>query len=178
MTPPMMLPTVKSSRTTTLRSIGKTSTGSRDMQAVYQYTSKESPPSRSVTLAHASMLPHLNRNLSTISSSTQDVELAKMHGVRGVVLSNHGGRQLDYARSPIDTLLEINERNPALTRDADFDIYIDGGKLARERCRTERRLSMGFVVFVVPLLATDAGSSSLFLPPSLRGQVFDEVPTY
>lgn len=74
----------------------------------------------------------MSRNLSTISSSTQDVELAKMHGVRGVVLSNHGGRQLDYARSPIDTLLEINERNPALTRDADFDIYIDGGKLARD----------------------------------------------
>jgi L-lactate dehydrogenase (cytochrome) len=51
-----------------------------------------------------------------------------MHGVRGVVLSNHGGRQLDYARSPLDTLLEINERNPALTRDQNFDIYIDGGQ--------------------------------------------------
>lgn len=68
---------------------------------------------------------------------SQDVELARMHGVRGVVLSNHGGRQLDYARSPLDTLLEINERNPGLAHDADFDIYIDGGECKqREGHRT------------------------------------------
>ncbi|KAI5480917.1 L-mandelate dehydrogenase [Pseudohyphozyma bogoriensis] len=55
----------------------------------------------------------------------EDVELARQHGVAGVVLSNHGGRQLDHAIAPIDTLIEINERDPTLLRD--LEVYIDGG---------------------------------------------------
>eukprot|EP01047_Picozoa_sp_COSAG01_P019712 COSAG01_NODE_1104_length_11676_cov_61.638853_2_plen_114_part_00 len=31
--------------------------------------------------------------------NAEDVVLAKQHGVKGVVLSNHGGRNLDFARS-------------------------------------------------------------------------------
>jgi len=36
--------------------------------------------------------------------SPADVALARRHGVDGVILSNHGGRQLDYAVSPMRTL--------------------------------------------------------------------------
>jgi L-lactate dehydrogenase (cytochrome) len=36
--------------------------------------------------------------------SPADVALAREHGVDGVILSNHGGRQLDYAVSPIQVL--------------------------------------------------------------------------
>ncbi|KAI5476148.1 hypothetical protein MNV49_000366 [Pseudohyphozyma bogoriensis] len=55
----------------------------------------------------------------------EDVELARKAGVKGVVLSNHGGRQLDHAMAPLDVLIEINERDPSLLQD--LDVYIDGG---------------------------------------------------
>jgi len=57
----------------------------------------------------------------------EDVLKAIEHGVHGVVLSNHGGRQLDFARSGIEVLAEVmpvlRERN---LQDK-IEIYIDGG---------------------------------------------------
>jgi isopentenyl diphosphate isomerase/L-lactate dehydrogenase-like FMN-dependent dehydrogenase len=41
--------------------------------------------------------------------SAEDAELAHAHGADGIVLSNHGGRQLDSAPSPIEVLPEISE---------------------------------------------------------------------
>ncbi|SCV72725.1 BQ2448_4262 [Microbotryum intermedium] len=55
----------------------------------------------------------------------EDVELARKAGVAGVVLSNHGGRQLDSVRSPLDTLLELRRVDPTLL--TDLEVYIDGG---------------------------------------------------
>lgn len=50
-------------------------------------------------------------------------------GVQGVVLSNHGGRQLDYARSGIEVLAEVvdkfKEKGP--WPNPKFEIYVDGG---------------------------------------------------
>jgi len=37
----------------------------------------------------------------------EDAELAVKHGVSGLVVSNHGGRQLDFSRSAPDVLPEI-----------------------------------------------------------------------
>ncbi|MFD8151576.1 alpha-hydroxy acid oxidase [Streptomyces sp. NPDC059720] len=37
----------------------------------------------------------------------EDAELAVKHGVSGLVVSNHGGRQLDFSRSALDALAEI-----------------------------------------------------------------------
>lgn len=37
----------------------------------------------------------------------EDAILAVRHGVQGIIVSNHGGRQLDYARSGIETLPEV-----------------------------------------------------------------------
>ena len=57
----------------------------------------------------------------------EDVIRAIEVGVHGVVLSNHGGRQLDFARSGIEVLAEVmpilRERN---WHDK-IEIYIDGG---------------------------------------------------
>ncbi|KAL9130235.1 MAG: hypothetical protein Q9217_001528 [Psora testacea] len=57
----------------------------------------------------------------------EDVIRAIEVGVHGVVLSNHGGRQLDFARSGIEVLSEVmpvlRERN---WQDR-IEIYVDGG---------------------------------------------------
>lgn len=37
----------------------------------------------------------------------EDAILAVHHGVQGIIVSNHGGRQLDYARSGIEILPEV-----------------------------------------------------------------------
>lgn len=53
--------------------------------------------------------------------SPADAKIARDLGADGIVVSNHGGRQLDTAASPIDALPAIAE---AL---ADFPIMLDGG---------------------------------------------------
>lgn len=57
----------------------------------------------------------------------EDVIKAIEVGVQGVVLSNHGGRQLDFARSGIEVLAEVM---PVLRKrgwENRIEIYIDGG---------------------------------------------------
>lgn len=51
-----------------------------------------------------------------------DAMLASKHDIDGVVLSNHGGRQLDGAPSAMDVLAEAA---PQVRRD--FDLFVDGG---------------------------------------------------
>ncbi|KAF7506191.1 hypothetical protein GJ744_012171 [Endocarpon pusillum] len=57
--------------------------------------------------------------------SASDVKLACHHGLDGVMLSNHGGRNLDTSPPAILTLLECHRRCPEVF--ASLDIYIDGG---------------------------------------------------
>jgi (S)-2-hydroxy-acid oxidase len=54
--------------------------------------------------------------------SPQDVELAIHHKVDGIILSNHGGRQLDSMPATLDILEEC-----ALTAKGRIPIAIDGG---------------------------------------------------
>lgn len=57
----------------------------------------------------------------------EDVLRAAEAGVQGVVLSNHGGRQLDFARSGIEVLAETM---PVLRQhglDKKIDVFVDGG---------------------------------------------------
>ncbi|KOS39106.1 hypothetical protein ACN38_g10073 [Penicillium nordicum] len=57
--------------------------------------------------------------------SVEDVKLAVQHGVQGVLLSNHGGRQIHSAPSSLMTLLEIRTYYPEA-----FDklqVFVDGG---------------------------------------------------
>ncbi|GAA5895131.1 hypothetical protein JCM5296_000889 [Sporobolomyces johnsonii] len=58
----------------------------------------------------------------------EDAVLAAEAGLAGVVLSNHGGRQLDFARSGIEILAEVMRelRKRDLLKNG-FEVYIDGG---------------------------------------------------
>ncbi|CAE6464287.1 unnamed protein product [Rhizoctonia solani] len=59
----------------------------------------------------------------------EDAVLAAECGCAGIVLSNHGGRQLDTSRSGIEVLEEVVTalRERGLFPNPKFDIYVDGG---------------------------------------------------
>lgn len=57
----------------------------------------------------------------------EDVLLAIRAGVQGVVLSNHGGRQLDFARSGVEVLAEVMPELRRLGLENSIEIYVDGG---------------------------------------------------
>ena len=53
----------------------------------------------------------------------EDARLAARAGVRGIIVSNHGGRQLDGAIATLDALPEI----VSAVSDTDVDVIVDGG---------------------------------------------------
>ncbi|CZT15918.1 probable L-lactate dehydrogenase (cytochrome) [Ramularia collo-cygni] len=57
----------------------------------------------------------------------EDVIRAIAAGVHGVVLSNHGGRQLDFARSGVEVLAEVMPELRRLGLENRIEVYIDGG---------------------------------------------------
>ncbi|CAO3620244.1 unnamed protein product [Cunninghamella echinulata] len=57
----------------------------------------------------------------------EDAVLAAKHGCAGIVISNHGGRQLDTAPSAIEILPEVMDALRAEQLDKGFEVYIDGG---------------------------------------------------
>lgn len=57
--------------------------------------------------------------------SLADVELLSGLGVDGLVLSNHGGRQVDYGSVPLELLPEAAQRVGT-----DVDLYVDGGVMS------------------------------------------------
>lgn len=58
---------------------------------------------------------------------TEDVIKAAEVGVSGVVLSNHGGRQLDFSRAPIEVLAEAMPALEERKLKDKLEVYIDGG---------------------------------------------------
>ena len=63
-------------------------------------------------------LPLLIKGILT----AEDARLAIDHGVAGIVVSNHGGRQLDSAPATIEVLPEIVE-----VAHGRAEVYVDGG---------------------------------------------------
>ena len=57
--------------------------------------------------------------------TTEDAVKAARIGIDGIYLSNHGGRQLDFAPSSIQTLLEIRKFHPEVLKKV--EVYLDGG---------------------------------------------------
>ncbi|KZS87403.1 FMN-dependent alpha-hydroxy acid dehydrogenase [Sistotremastrum niveocremeum HHB9708] len=55
----------------------------------------------------------------------EDALLAAEAGVDGIVLSNHGGRQLDYAPPSIETLYQLRLQHPEVFEK--LEVFIDGG---------------------------------------------------
>ncbi|KAI0669650.1 glyoxylate dehydrogenase [Trametes maxima] len=81
---------------------------------------KDIPWFRSIT-----KMPIILKGIAT----AEDAILAYESGVQGIVLSNHGGRQLDTARSGLEVLIEVTAalRQRGYFPDPKFEIYIDGG---------------------------------------------------
>ncbi|CDS06794.1 hypothetical protein LRAMOSA09319 [Lichtheimia ramosa] len=52
-----------------------------------------------------------------------DAALAVKHGAQGIIVSNHGGRQLDHSPASIEALPEIIEA----VRGTSVEVYVDGG---------------------------------------------------
>ncbi|TFL07022.1 FMN-dependent dehydrogenase-domain-containing protein [Pterulicium gracile] len=61
----------------------------------------------------------------------EDAQEAYDQGLAGVVLSNHGGRQLDFARSGVEVLTEVvkhlGEQRGLTFPNEKFQLYVDGG---------------------------------------------------
>ena len=57
----------------------------------------------------------------------EDALKAVEYGLDGVVLSNHGGRQLDYARSGIEVLVEVMDTLKKKGWENKLEVYVDGG---------------------------------------------------
>jgi L-lactate dehydrogenase (cytochrome) len=78
--------------------------------------------------------------------SKEDVALAREHGAEGVILSNHGGRQLDYAAAPLNVLPQIVDQAGEMT------VIVDGG--IRRGTDVLKALAMGahFVLVGRPFL--------------------------
>lgn len=57
----------------------------------------------------------------------EDVLKAVEYGMDGVLLSNHGGRQLDFARPAIEVLVETMSALRAKGWENKIEVYVDGG---------------------------------------------------
>jgi L-lactate dehydrogenase (cytochrome) len=57
----------------------------------------------------------------------EDAVLAVQHGVQAIIVSNHGGRQLDFARSGIEVLAEVMHALRFIGAEHRIEVYVDGG---------------------------------------------------
>lgn len=75
----------------------------------------------------------------------EDALEAYDQNLAGVVLSNHGGRQLDFARSGIEVLVEVVEKfkeKRGITFPNDrFQLFVDGG--ARRATDVLKAIALG-----------------------------------
>ncbi|KAF8955822.1 Hydroxyacid oxidase 1 [Entomortierella lignicola] len=55
--------------------------------------------------------------------TAEDAKLAAEHGAKGILVSNHGGRQLDGVLATIDALPEVLDA----VKGKDVEVYLDGG---------------------------------------------------
>ncbi|KAI0787170.1 FMN-dependent dehydrogenase-domain-containing protein [Irpex lacteus] len=55
----------------------------------------------------------------------EDAEKAFQYGAQSIILSNHGGRELDFSPAPMTVLYELHQQRPDLLRE--HEVYIDGG---------------------------------------------------
>ena len=72
-----------------------------DFESAYLYFSQSSATARSCPALPLSRSP---------PSSLQPAELSIQHGAAGIIVSNHGARQLDYVNATIMALEEVGDR--------------------------------------------------------------------
>ena len=85
----------------------------------------------------------------------QDALKAYDLGLAGVVLSNHGGRQLDFARSGIEILVEVvihlKEKRGLSFPNEKFQLFVDGG--VRRATDVLKAVALGATAGNVPVLS-------------------------
>ncbi len=59
--------------------------------------------------------------------SGKDAVLAAQRGAKAILVSNHGGRQLDYARSGVEVLVEVMAALREAGLDRQITVFVDGG---------------------------------------------------
>lgn len=57
--------------------------------------------------------------------SVEDAKMAVQHGAPAIILSNHGGRQLDGSPSALEVALDIHNEAPEIYQQ--IEVYADGG---------------------------------------------------
>lgn len=86
--------------------------------------------------------PFILKGIQTV----EDAVLACEYNVDAIYLSNHGGRQLDFAPSSVNTLLSIRRFHPEVFKK--LDVYVDGGvrrgtDIVKAICLGARGVGMG-----------------------------------
>ncbi|KAI0799448.1 FMN-dependent alpha-hydroxy acid dehydrogenase [Xylaria sp. FL0064] len=66
-------------------------------------------------------LPIILKGIQTV----EDARVAVERGVPAIYLSNHGGRQIDGVRSPLEVAIEIHQQAPEVF--SQIEVYADGG---------------------------------------------------
>lgn len=66
-------------------------------------------------------LPIIPKGIQTV----EDAQLAVENGVKAIILSNHGGRQVDGAPSSLEVAIEIYQQAPQIFKQ--IEVYADGG---------------------------------------------------
>jgi L-lactate dehydrogenase (cytochrome) len=68
--------------------------------------------------------------LKGIQTKEDAIKAADSGLVRGIIVSNHGGRQVDFSRPTVDCLVEIIgalRSHKEIKLNENFDVYVDGG---------------------------------------------------
>lgn len=99
---------------------GKTFHGSGASQIVSQI--------RVVGISSSHDLPSVSLILKGVATP-EDAIMALEAGVQGIVLSNHGGRQLDTSRSGLENLVDIVDalKTKGPWPNPNFSVFVDGG---------------------------------------------------
>lgn len=66
-------------------------------------------------------LPLIPKGIQTV----EDAQLAVENGVKAIILSNHGGRQVDGVPSSLEVAIEIYQQAPQIFKQ--IEVYADGG---------------------------------------------------
>lgn len=101
--------------------------------------------------------------------SAKDAILAKSHGVDGLILSNHGGRQLSSAIAPLNVLPEIRDAVPSMP------LMLDGAVRRGGDVLKARALGADMVFVGRPFLyaAAVAGEAAVLKAAALLRQEID-----
>jgi L-lactate dehydrogenase (cytochrome) len=101
--------------------------------------------------------------------SREDARIARDHGVDGIVVSNHGGRQLDNAASPLEVLADI------VAESGEMAVMIDSGFRRGTDVLTALALGADFVFIGRPFLfaAAVAGEAGVLHAIDLLSKEID-----